>query len=137
MGATDAAFKGSIPLVYEQYLAPLIFEPFAEDLAGRVTDIAEGRILETAAGTGIVTRAMTKALPSQVEITATDLPNSTLIGQFPRPNTVTEFFGLVLEKNSPMTACASAAVDALYADGTLDQLAQTWLADTAGVPVLA
>ncbi|MFD4180565.1 transporter substrate-binding domain-containing protein [Rhodococcus sp. NPDC058514] len=80
--------------------------------------------------------ALVVDIPTGFQITATDLPNSKLIGQFPRPNTVTEFFGLVLEKNSPMTACTSAAVDALYADGTLDQLAQTWLADTAGVPIL-
>lgn len=80
--------------------------------------------------------ALVVDIPTGFQITSADLPKSKLIGQFPRPNTVTEFFGLVLEKNSPLTACASAAVDALYADGTLDQLAQTWLADTAGVPIL-
>ncbi|MFC1458428.1 class I SAM-dependent methyltransferase [Microvirga arabica] len=78
MSATDAAFKGSIPTVYEQYLGPLLFETFAEDLAGRLTDIAEGRVLETAAGTGIVTRAMAKVLPPQVEIAATDLNQAML-----------------------------------------------------------
>jgi ubiquinone/menaquinone biosynthesis C-methylase UbiE len=78
MSATDAAFKGSIPTVYEQYLGPLLFESFAEDLAGRLTDIAQGRVLETAAGTGIVTRAMAKTLPPQVEITATDLNQAML-----------------------------------------------------------
>lgn len=67
---------------------------------------------------------------------ASDLPKSTLVGQFPRPNSVTEFFGLLLEKGSPMTPCASAAVDTLYADGTLDLLAQTWLVDTGGAPFL-
>ena len=78
MGATDSAFKGSIPTLYEQYLGPLMFDPFAQDLAGRLTDITEGRILETAAGTGIVTRAMAKTLPPQVEITATDLNQAML-----------------------------------------------------------
>jgi SAM-dependent methyltransferase len=78
MSATDAAFKGSIPTVYEQYLGPLFFEPFAEDLAGRLADITQGRILETAAGTGIVTRALAKTLPQQVEITATDLNQAML-----------------------------------------------------------
>ncbi|KFG68810.1 methyltransferase domain-containing protein [Microvirga sp. BSC39] len=78
MSATDAAFKGAIPTVYEQYLGPLLFEPFGQDLAERLTDITQGRILETAAGTGIVTRAMTKALPRQVEITATDLNQAML-----------------------------------------------------------
>jgi ubiquinone/menaquinone biosynthesis C-methylase UbiE len=78
MSATDAAFKGSIPTIYEQYLGPLLFQPFAEDLAGRVADITQGSILETAAGTGIVTRALAKALPHQVEITATDLNQAML-----------------------------------------------------------
>lgn len=78
MTATDAAFKGSIPIVYEQYLGPLLFEPFAEDLAARVKDIAPGRILETAAGTGIVTRALAKTLPHQVQIVATDLNQAML-----------------------------------------------------------
>ncbi|MGF9758356.1 methyltransferase domain-containing protein [Microvirga sp. 0TCS3.31] len=78
MSATDAAFKGSIPAVYEQYLGPLLFEPFARDLAGRLTGITQGRILETAAGTGIVTCAMAKILPGDVEITATDLNQAML-----------------------------------------------------------
>ena len=78
MSATDAAFKGSIPAVYEQYLGPLLFAPFAVDLATRLTDVTQGRVLETAAGTGIVTRALAKTLPMEVEITATDLNQAML-----------------------------------------------------------
>jgi ubiquinone/menaquinone biosynthesis C-methylase UbiE len=78
MGATDAAFAGSIPAIYEQYLGPLLFEPFAEDMAARLHEVAHGRILETAAGTGIVTRALVKALPPGVEIVATDLNQAML-----------------------------------------------------------
>ncbi|SDC77764.1 polar amino acid transport system substrate-binding protein [Rhodococcus tukisamuensis] len=80
--------------------------------------------------------ALVVDIPTGFQITKWELPNSALVGQFPRPNSVTEFFGLVLEKNSPMTPCASAAVDSLYADGTLDRLAQTWLIDTGDAPVL-
>ena len=78
MSATDAAFAGSIPQVYEQYLGPLLFQPYAEDMASRLHDIAQGKVLETAAGTGIVTRAMVKALPPSVEIVATDLNQAML-----------------------------------------------------------
>ncbi|WP_262027236.1 class I SAM-dependent methyltransferase [Microvirga sp. Mcv34] len=78
MGSTDAAFAGSIPALYEQYLGPLMFEPFAEDLAARLRDIGQGRVLETAAGTGIVTRALVRALPPGVEIVATDLNQAML-----------------------------------------------------------
>ncbi|WP_445505069.1 class I SAM-dependent methyltransferase [Microvirga sp. G4-2] len=78
MSATDAAFAGSIPAVYEQYLGSLVFEPFAEDLATRLKGVTSGRVLEAAAGTGIVTRAMVKALPPEVEIIATDLNQAML-----------------------------------------------------------
>jgi ubiquinone/menaquinone biosynthesis C-methylase UbiE len=78
MSATDVAFAGSIPALYERYLVPLLFLPFAEDMAGRLKDLRNGRILETAAGTGVVTRAMAKALPPEVEILATDLNQAML-----------------------------------------------------------
>ena len=78
MSVTDTAFAGSVPALYERYLVPLKFEPFAVDMAGRLADIMQGRILELAAGTGVVTRAMAKALPPQVEIVATDLNQAML-----------------------------------------------------------
>lgn len=74
-------------------------------------------------------------LPTGFEITE-QIPGTVLVGQFPRPNEVTEFFGMVLEKDSPLTPCVSAAIDWLYADGTLDEFATQWLTDTAGAPVL-
>lgn len=78
MSTTDAAFAGSIPTIYEQYLGPLLFEPYAEDLASRLRHITHGRVLETAAGTGIVTRALARILPPDVEIVATDLNQAML-----------------------------------------------------------
>jgi ubiquinone/menaquinone biosynthesis C-methylase UbiE len=73
MAQTDTAFAGSIPAFYDRNLGPLLFEPYAADLAARLADIAQGRVLETAAGTGIVTRALIRTLPDAVEIIATDL----------------------------------------------------------------
>jgi ubiquinone/menaquinone biosynthesis C-methylase UbiE len=70
---TDRAFVGSIPENYDRLLVPLIFEPYANDLAERAATIAPARILETAAGTGVLTRAFARRLGSGVEITATDL----------------------------------------------------------------
>jgi ubiquinone/menaquinone biosynthesis C-methylase UbiE len=69
----DTLFVGSIPAIYDRYLGPFIFEPYAEDMAARVTRLAPRRVLETAAGTGIVTRAMARALPGEASITASDL----------------------------------------------------------------
>jgi SAM-dependent methyltransferase len=69
----DKTFAGSIPKLYEAYLVPLIFEPFAIDLAKRLRDRPLTRVLELAAGTGVVTRAMAATLPDPVAIVATDL----------------------------------------------------------------
>jgi ubiquinone/menaquinone biosynthesis C-methylase UbiE len=73
MQATDAKFSGSIPELYERYLVPLLFQPYADDLARRLSDLRRGTLLELAAGTGVVTRALRAALPSEVHIVATDL----------------------------------------------------------------
>lgn len=73
MTATHTAFSGSIPEHYDRYLGPLIFEDYAQDLAGRAAAAAGRRVLETAAGTGIATRHLRRALPADAVIVATDL----------------------------------------------------------------
>lgn len=75
---SDAVFAGAIPEFYDRYLVPLLFEPYAADLALRVAALDPARVLETAAGTGVLTRAMTQALPARVELIATDLNPSML-----------------------------------------------------------
>ncbi|MEO8342513.1 MAG: methyltransferase domain-containing protein [Gallionella sp.] len=70
---SDRVFAGSIPQLYEQYLVPLIFEPYAADLAKRLASRRPARVLEIAAGTGVVTRQLAQALPSGTSIVATDL----------------------------------------------------------------
>jgi SAM-dependent methyltransferase len=72
MAETDKVFAGSIPALYDRHLGPMIFEPYALDMADRVARLAPKRILEIAAGTGIVTRALARKLPG-VPIAATDL----------------------------------------------------------------
>ena len=74
----DKKFSGSIPKLYETYLVPLIFEPYAADLVNRLAARTLTRVLEIAAGTGVVTRAMASRLPEQVSITATDLNQAML-----------------------------------------------------------
>ena len=69
----DTAFAGSIPQVYERYLVPLIFAPYAADLALRTARRQPSRVLEIAAGTGVVTRQLATTLPPGVSIVATDL----------------------------------------------------------------
>ena len=74
----DRAFAGSIPQLYEQYLVPLIFDPYARDLARRVASLAPSAVLEIAAGTGVVTRHLAAQLPADVAIVATDLNQAML-----------------------------------------------------------
>jgi SAM-dependent methyltransferase len=62
-----------MPAFYDRYLGPVLFAPYAPDLARRLADIGSGRVLEIAAGTGIATAALAAALPSSVEIVASDL----------------------------------------------------------------
>jgi SAM-dependent methyltransferase len=69
----DKVFSGSIAELYETYLVPLIFEPYAADLANRLAVRSLTRVLEIAAGTGVVTRALASVLPERASIVATDL----------------------------------------------------------------
>lgn len=73
MTQSDKGFTGSIPALYDRYLGPMLFAPYADDLAARVKALRPSRVLETAAGTGIVTRRLAETLPEATQITATDL----------------------------------------------------------------
>jgi len=70
---SDKVFAGSIPELYDTHLVPLIFEPYAAGLVDRLASRPLARVLEIAAGTGVVTRAMASVLPESVSIVATDL----------------------------------------------------------------
>jgi ubiquinone/menaquinone biosynthesis C-methylase UbiE len=73
MAATDKLFAGSIPEIYDRFLVPLIFESYARDLADRLAKVKPQDVLETAAGTGVLTRAIVAKLPHQARVVATDL----------------------------------------------------------------
>jgi SAM-dependent methyltransferase len=73
MVATDKLFAGSIPEIYNRFLVPLIFESYARDLAERIAKGKPQDVLETAAGTGVLTRAIASRLPAHARIVATDL----------------------------------------------------------------
>ncbi len=75
---TDSAFTGSLPEIYGDSLVPIFFEPYAKDLASRLKARQPAAVLETAAGTGVVTRCMDDMLPLSVKIVATDLNQAML-----------------------------------------------------------
>ncbi|MDO8396433.1 MAG: methyltransferase domain-containing protein [Bradyrhizobium sp.] len=73
MSETDKVFAGSIPENYDRYMVPLIFESFAQDLAQRAAALSPGAVLETAAGSGVVTRALAPRLSPDASYVVTDL----------------------------------------------------------------
>jgi ubiquinone/menaquinone biosynthesis C-methylase UbiE len=78
MSDDPRAFTGSVPEFYQRNLVPMIFEPHARTLAARLAGLISGRVLELAAGTGAVTRALMDSLPQRMAITATDLNEAML-----------------------------------------------------------
>jgi len=70
---TDKVFAGSIPENYDRYMVPLIFEAFAADLAQRAASFSPSAVLEIAAGTGVVTRALAPRLSTNTSYMVTDL----------------------------------------------------------------
>ena len=73
MAGEASGYVGNIPQHYDQNLGPLLFTDYAADLARRIAMLNARRVLETAAGTGILTRALRDALPAKASLTATDL----------------------------------------------------------------
>jgi ubiquinone/menaquinone biosynthesis C-methylase UbiE len=78
MSSTDTVFGGSIPAIYDRFMVPLLFQPYAEAAAKRAQALKPSHILETAAGTGVLTQALHRALPDAVMI-ATDLNQPMLV----------------------------------------------------------
>jgi ubiquinone/menaquinone biosynthesis C-methylase UbiE len=78
MPTLDHRFGGSISEIYERSLVPLIFAPYAADMAARAAMGAPRDLLETAAGTGVLTRALARRLGPAARITATDLNSAML-----------------------------------------------------------
>src|SRR5215470_20025532 len=73
MSKSDKVFIGSIPKIYDDYLVPLIFQGFAQDLAQRTANLSPTAVLETAAGSGVVTRALAPKLSPDARYVVTDL----------------------------------------------------------------
>jgi polar amino acid transport system substrate-binding protein len=75
-------------------------------------------------------------LPTAFYVTAAEVTDAEIVGQFENRGGVPEQFGLVLDKGSALTACVTEAVDALREDGTLAEIEQRWLSDAVDAPVL-
>lgn len=80
--------------------------------------------------------AIVADLPTAYYLTAAEIDNSKIVGEFTQTGSTPEQFGLLLGKGSGLTSCASAAVDALAKDGTLKKLQDQWLTQATSVPEL-
>ena len=104
----DAVFTDAVSRLYERVLVPLIFEPYAATLANRLGAMSPSRVLEVAAGTGVVTRALASTLPRSVSIVATDL-NQTMLDQAAEAGT-----------SRPVEWRQANAMDLPFADASFD-----------------
>jgi polar amino acid transport system substrate-binding protein len=80
--------------------------------------------------------ALVVDLPTAFYLTGVELADGLLLGQLPTTDGVSDEWGVVLTKGSPLTAKVTKAIDALKADGTLTRISSTWLGADAGAPVL-
>ena len=111
MSNSDSKFTGSTPKFYDTYLTPLIFEPYAADLANRLRSRTLSHVLEIAAGTGVATRALASALGDGVSIVATDL-NQAMLDQAAAVGT-----------RRPVEWRQADAMDLPFPDGAFDAVA--------------
>ncbi|MFN0008790.1 MAG: class I SAM-dependent methyltransferase [Planctomycetota bacterium] len=105
---SDSSFTDEVAIVYESSLVPLIFQPYANDLAARAQALRPASVLEVACGTGVVTRALAASLPATCAITATDL-NQTMVAHAEQVGTI-----------RPVTWRQADVMSLPYADETFD-----------------
>jgi SAM-dependent methyltransferase len=70
---SDSVFAGPVPEIYDRYMVPMLFQPYAEDMAARVVALQPGAVLETAAGSGVVTRVLAPQLAPGTRYVVSDL----------------------------------------------------------------
>ena len=78
MPQTDSAFAGPVPEIYDRYMVPMLFQPYADEMAARVVALRPTAVLETAAGSGVVTRALAPLLNPGTRYVVSDL-NKTML----------------------------------------------------------
>jgi SAM-dependent methyltransferase len=105
-------FAGSVPKVYETHLVPILFAPYARELASRVAARSPARVLEIAAGTGAVTRELAARLPEHATIVATDRSRPMLDHA--------SALGLELGNNRSIEWREADAMDLPFEDGSFD-----------------
>jgi ubiquinone/menaquinone biosynthesis C-methylase UbiE len=73
MAQNDTSFTGPVPEIYDRFLVPMLFQTYAEDVAARVAALRPAHVLETAAGSGVVTRVLAPLLAQDARYVVSDL----------------------------------------------------------------
>lgn len=109
MAQTDAKFVGPVPEVYDRFMVPMLFQSYAEDMAARVAVLKPAAVLETAAGSGVVTRVLAPLLGPEARYVVTDLNPPML-----------ERARAVQPEDARIEWLAADALDLPFADGSFD-----------------
>lgn len=80
MAETDTKFVGPVPQIYDALMVPMLFQPYAVDMAARVSALNPAAVLETAAGSGVVARVLAPLLAPDARYVVTDL-NAPMLDQ--------------------------------------------------------
>ena len=122
------AQAGTTSLTFINEIIKPTNEPFVyDDNAGAKAALEAGQI-----------DAIVVDLPTGLYISAVEIEGTSVIGQFPgSAGGLTDDFGAVFTKDSPLVACVNTALAALKESGELAKIEQTWLSDNAGVPVIS
>ena len=122
------AQAGTTSLTFINEIIKPTNEPFVyDDNAGAKAALEAGQI-----------DAIVVDLPTALYISAVEIEGTSVVGQFPgSAGGLTDDFGAVFTKDSPLVACVNTALAALKESGELAKIEQTWLSDNAGVPVIS
>ena len=105
-------------------------QPSTQPLVFQNTNVAKQALLNHQVD-GIVAD-----LPTAFYITAAQIPQSTIVGQFQQQSGTPEQFGMLFQKDNPLVGCVNQALAAMKSDGTLASIEKKWLSQTVNVPVL-
>jgi polar amino acid transport system substrate-binding protein len=105
-------------------------QPSQQPLVFQSTNVAKQALLN-----GQVD-AIVADLPTAFYITAVQIPQATIVGQFQQQSGTPEEFGMLFEKDNPLAECVNLALATIKSDGTLDAFEKKWLSQTVNVPVL-
>ncbi len=105
-------------------------QPSQQPLVFQSTNVAKQALLN-----GQVD-AIVADLPTAFYITAVQIPQATIVGQFQQQSGSPEEFGMLFEKDNPLAECVNQALATIKSDGTLDAIEKKWLSQTVNVPVL-